>query len=171
MIKLLGTLLVIGSSGVIGNIVARGYSERPKQLSELISAFTLLETEISYAKTPLSEALIRAGGSKHTVARNMFETASKIIASGNQLPGQAWETAVGCVYSISDLAPEDRDTLLSFGGKLGSCSSVDQLRHIALVSERLRRSEAEARVKAEGTARMWRYLGLTVGAMIVLLLY
>jgi stage III sporulation protein AB len=171
MVKIVGAVLVVGSSGVIGNVVARGYSERPRQLAELISAFTLLETEISYAKTPLSEALVRSGGYRNCIAGKMFEMASCIIASGDQSPGQAWEAAVGYAYSISALTSEDRDALLAFGAKLGSCNSTDQLRHIALVRERLRRSEAQAREKAEQTARMWRYLGLTVGAMITLLLY
>ncbi|HXL03759.1 MAG: stage III sporulation protein AB [Firmicutes bacterium] len=171
MLKLLGAVLVVGSSGVIGNIVARSYSERPRQLSELISAFTLLETEISYAKTPLSEALIRAGGQKGSIAGRIFEMASRIIASGNQPPGQAWETAVRRTYSVSALTAEDRDTLLAFSAKLGSCSSTDQLKHIAFVRERLRANETKARDKATETARMWRYLGLTVGAMVTLLLY
>ena len=171
MVKLLGAVLVVGSSGVIGNVVARGYSERPRQLSELISGFTLLETEISYAKTPLSEALMRAGGRKGSDARRIFETASHIIASGNQSPGQAWETAVTVISPVSALTTEDRDALLAFGAKLGSCTSTDQLRHIALVRERLRANEMKARDKASETARMWRYLGLSVGAMIALMLY
>ena len=171
MIKIAGVVLVVGASGVIGNIVARGYSERPRQLAELISAFTLLETEISYAKTPLSEALLRSGGCKNSVVGRMFKTASSQIASGDQSPGQAWEVAVGYAYSVSALTPEDRDALLAFGAKLGSCNSTDQLKHIALVRERLRRSEVHARERAEQTARMWRYLGITIGAMIALLLY
>jgi stage III sporulation protein AB len=171
MVKLLGAVLVIGSSGVIGNVVAGGYSERPRQLSELISGFTLLETEISYAKTPLSEALMRARGRKGSVASRIFEVASQIIAQGDQSPGQAWEIAVKGIYSVSALTSEDRDALLAFGAKLGSCSSVDQLRHIALVRERLRANEIKAGDKASETARMWRYLGLTVGAMIALMLY
>ncbi len=171
MVKLLGAVLVVGSSGVIGNVVASSYSERPRQLSELISGFTLLETEISYAKTPLSEALMRARGQKCSVAGRIFETASHIIASGDQSPGQAWETAVRCTYPVSALTSEDRDALLAFGGKLGSCSSTDQLRHIALVRERLRANEVKARDKAIETARMWRYLGLTVGAMIAHMIY
>ncbi|NLJ60336.1 MAG: stage III sporulation protein AB [Firmicutes bacterium] len=171
MVKLLGAVLVVGSSGVIGNVVAGGYSDRPKQLSELISAFTLLETEISYTKTPLSEALMRAGGRKGSIARRIFEMAAHMIASGDVGPGQAWETVVRHIYSISALTSEDRDALLAFGAKLGSLSSADQLRHIALVRERLRANEMNARDKASETARMWRYLGLTVGAMIALLLY
>jgi stage III sporulation protein AB len=115
MVKLLGAVLVVGSSGVIGNVVASGFSERPRQLSELISGFTLLETEISYAKTPLSEALMRARGQKCSVAGRIFETASHIIASGDQSPGQAWETAVRCTYPVSALTSEDRDALLAFG--------------------------------------------------------
>ena len=79
--------------------------------------------------------------------------------------------AVRCTYPVSALTSEDRDALLAFGGKLGSCSSTDQLRHIALVRERLRANEVKARDKAIETARMWRYLGLTVGAMIALMLY
>ncbi|NLS45190.1 MAG: hypothetical protein GX969_05590 [Firmicutes bacterium] len=171
MVKFLGAILVVGASGIIGNVIARGYADRPKQLLELVTAFTLLETEISYTKTPLSDALIRASGRKGSVAQKIFETASDIIACGTQGSGQAWESAIDCVYSISALTPEDRHILLVFGAKLGSCSSRDQLKHITLVRERLRANEVKARDKVNEIARMWRCLGLTIGIMIVLLLY
>ena len=171
MVKLLGAVLVVGSFGVIGSVIASGYSERPRQLSALISGLALLETEISYSRTPLSEALIRAKGQKGTVAGRLFEIAACIIAEGDLSPGQAWEAAVRCIYPFSALTPEDREALLAFGSKLGSCSTADQLKQIALVKERLKANETCAREKASETARMWRYLGLTVGAMITLMLY
>jgi stage III sporulation protein AB len=129
MVKLLGAVLVVGSFGVIGSVIASGYSERPRQLSALISGFALLETEISYSRTPLSEALIRAKGQKGTVAGRLFEIAACIIAEGDLSPGQAWEAAVRCIYPFSALTPEDREALLAFGSKLGSHSLFQEPRN------------------------------------------
>lgn len=171
VMKLLGAALVVGSAALIGNTVARNYSERPLQLAEIASAFAVLETEISYARTPLSDALARACGARRGVAAHMFRQAARLIGSGELVPGDAWETAVRRAYASSALAPEDRDVLLAFGANLGSCGAEDQLRHVALARERLRANEAAARDEASRMARMWRYLGVTVGAMVAILLY
>ncbi|MEW5865926.1 MAG: stage III sporulation protein AB [Bacillota bacterium] len=171
MVKLIGAALVVGSATLIGNTVARNHLDRPRDLAELAFAFAVLETEISYARTPLCEALVRASRASRGIAARMFRMAAASLASAEGLPGVAWETAVRCAYASSALAPEDRDALVAFGVTLGSCSAEDQLRHISLVRERLHASEARARGEAERTARMWRYLGATVGAMIALLLY
>ena len=71
------------------------------------------------------------------------------------------------IYPVSALTTEDRDALLAFGAKLGSCSSTDQLRHIALVRERLRANEMKARDKAAKQQDV-RYLG-PVWTMIALM--
>lgn len=171
VVKLLGAALVVGSAALIGNTMARNYSERPRQLAEIASAFAVLETEISYVRTPLAEALVRACGTRRGVGTRVFRLAADLIRSSELLPGEAWRTAVHRVYPWSALAPEDRDALLAFGETLGACGAEDQLRHLALARERLRANEVRARDEAERMARMWRYLGVTVGAMVALLLY
>ncbi len=171
MIRLIGASLVIGSAMLVGNAVARSHEDRPRELAGIGHALAALETEISYARTPLKEALERSARASGGLAAEMFRAAAKLLASDELTPADAWGAAVREAYARSGLAPEDRDALLAFGVTLGACSAQDQLRHIALVRERLRANEAGAREHAERTGRMWRYLGATVGAMIVLLLY
>lgn len=171
VVKLLGAALVVGSAALIGNTVARNYAERPRELAQISSAFAVLQTEISYARTPLAEALTRACGTRRGAGARIFRVAADLIKGSELLPGEAWHTAVHRVYGWSALAPEDRDALLAFGETLGACGAEDQLRHLALARERLRENEARARDEAERMARMWRYLGVTVGAMVALLLY
>ncbi|MDI7246013.1 MAG: stage III sporulation protein AB [Bacillota bacterium] len=171
MLRLLGAALVVGSATLIGNTVARNYSERPRQLAEIASALAVLETEISYARTPLALALARACGRRRGLGTQVFRIAADLVGSGELLPGEAWQVAVRRMYAWSALASEDREVLLAFGETLGTCGAEDQLRHLALARERLRTNEAGARDEAERMARMWRYLGVTVGAMVALLLY
>ena len=171
MLRLLGAALVVGSAALIGNTIARNYSERPRQLAEIATALAVLETEISFARTPLAEALSRACRGSKGVGARVFRVAADLIGSSELLPNQAWQAAVNRVYPWSALAAEDRAALLAFGETLGTCGADDQLRHVALVRERLRANEAHARDEAERMARMWRYLGVTVGAMVALLLY
>ncbi len=169
--RVVGAALVVGSGTLIGNAVARNHLDRPRDLAEISYALAVLETEISYARTPLGEALSRASRTSRGVAARMFRAAAARLAGSEGLPGEAWVAAVREAYDSSALAPEDRDALVAFGATLGSCSADDQLRHISLLRERLRATEAKARAEADRSARMWRYLGATVGAMIALLLY
>ncbi|MCR4401745.1 MAG: stage III sporulation protein AB [Firmicutes bacterium] len=171
MLRFLGAALVVGSAALIGNQVARNYAERPRELADISSSFAHLQTEISYARTPLAEALTRACGSRRGAGARIFRAAADLIRGSELLPGEAWRAAVLSVYGWSALAAEDRDVLLAFGETLGACGAEDQLRHVVLARERLRENEARARDEAERMARMWRYLGVTVGAMVALLLY
>ena len=132
----------------------------------------MLETEISYALSKLPEALGRIGEATPQSIGAIFKKASALLTSGEgYTPQEAWEIALDHCYKNTALLPEDLEILLAFGRSLGSSGREDQLRHLNLACERLRLQEVKAREEAERNVRMWRYLGISVGAMIVLLLY
>ena len=65
--KLILSLIIIISAGIIGYVLAYRYVERNQELKNLYIAFQLLETEIMYSSSSLPIALKRVGDRKSVV--------------------------------------------------------------------------------------------------------
>ncbi|MHB8927184.1 MAG: stage III sporulation protein SpoIIIAB [Bacillota bacterium] len=169
-VKLAGGLLVITASTALGFLVASNFERRPGELAELITALGLLETEITYAATPLAEAFAGIAARAGRPAREILSEARRRLTSGEGgTAAEAWVRAVNAAWDGTALGPADRDTLLDFGASLGASDREDQVKHIRLAVERLRKAEAVARADAARLARVWKNLGFLGGVMVVII--
>lgn len=171
MLKFLGALLVVGTGGAAGLLVAQNYARRPEELRALQGALALLGTEISYAATPLPEALAQVAGRADPRVAGFFCEAASLLKSGNgETVEEVWTRALERWRPASALRHEDLAALAGLGAALGVSDREDQLRHLALAGERLRIQGLRAEEEAHKNVRLWRYLGFFAGAAIVLLL-
>lgn len=169
--KLLGASMVLAAGWLIGLQAASNLARRPGELRDLQSLLQMLETEICYSATPLTEAfrtVARHGRSR--VAEIFAEAADVLEAGEGGTAGEALGVALQQVYQKLALERSDAEILLSLGAVLGASDRDDQKKHLALAGERLKREEAaaqEARLRYE---RLYRYAGALGGAALVLLL-
>lgn len=171
-VKLLGALLVIGASGFIGQVVSQNYLARAGQLRELGSLLGVLETEISYLKTPLPEIFDRLAATNRGACASLFRETRNLLLSGEGYTArEAWEIALERSYPFTALSTEDRAILLAFGRSLGNSGSEEQVKHIRELREYLKLQEARAREEGERNARVWGYLGVGTGLLLVLLFF
>ncbi|HHY13851.1 MAG TPA: stage III sporulation protein AB, partial [Thermoanaerobacterales bacterium] len=56
LFKIIGVLVIIGSSSYIGFLIADYYKDRPELLKSLQLSLQMLETEMLYLSTPLPNA-------------------------------------------------------------------------------------------------------------------
>ena len=167
--KLAGGLLVIGASTALGFLLAANFERRPRELSELITALGLLEMEITYGGTPLAEAFAGIAARTGRPAREIMLEAHRRLTGGAGVTAmEAWGRAVDAAWGATSLGPGDRITLLDFGASLGASDREDQVKHIRLAVERLRKAEAEARGDAVRLGRLWKNLGFLAGVMLVI---
>ncbi|HEY3314771.1 MAG TPA: stage III sporulation protein SpoIIIAB [Bacillota bacterium] len=170
-LKLAGGLIVIAAATALGFLAAANYERRPRELAELISALGLLETEIAYAATPLAEAFGSIASRSGQPARGIVAEARRCLTSGEGRPAaEVWSSAVQKVWTATSLKAADRDILLDFGASLGASDREDQIKHICLARERLRRAEGEAIGEAGRLARLYKNLGFLGGVMVVIIL-
>ncbi|MGE5652834.1 MAG: stage III sporulation protein SpoIIIAB [Bacillota bacterium] len=170
-LKLIAVCLTLASSTMIGWHVAQNYIERPRQLGQLRAALQLLETEISYAATPLPKAMRRVAASQSGPVELLFsQTASVLDARVGYSAREAWSMALQEFFQHSSLLVRDREILEQFGQNLGSSDRSDQLKHLRLVMVRLEQEEQQGQLDEQRNVRLWRYAGFLVGLMVVIVL-
>ena len=80
------------------------------------------------------------------------------------------KVAKGILFN-SYIAENDYEILIAFGKYLGSTDKQDQIKNIRLAMNNLRQQELSSIQEKEKNEKMWRYLGVLSGIMVVLLLY
>ena len=172
MIKLIGGLLIVTASGMAGWKKAGLYSRRPRELRQLISALQMLETEITYVATPLPEALARAAEQVGPPAAALFGRIAGELRTGSGKPArEAWNESLQWYHPRSSLGASDLSIVRGLGNSIGISDREDQGKHIRLAAEQLKTALAAAEEAAQKNVKMWNYIGLLGGLVVVLALY
>lgn len=172
MIKLLGSLMIVGASTWLGFAAARQLILRTRQLRELQTAFQLLETEIMYAATPLPQALNKVGKNVNWPVARFFLSCGEVMKTETGITvDRAWTEAVKRVTSKTALNKSDRKILINFGKNLGNSNRKHQEKNLKLVQEQLKLAEKDSLLVKENNVKKWRYFGVLGGLLIVILLY
>ncbi|KJS14183.1 MAG: stage III sporulation protein AB [Peptococcaceae bacterium BRH_c8a] len=172
MIKLIGAILLVSACGYAGWHVSRSYARRPVELRQFMTALQMLETEITYAATPLPDAL--SGIAERVDARvsSFFAHAAKELQTTRGTSArQAWSAALDRYRTGSTLDRGDLGILNSLGHNLGISDRDDQAKHLRLTLEQLKMAQARAEETASKNVKLWNYVGLLGGLIIVLALY
>lgn len=167
----IGGLCVVSACAGLGFFKAARLQRRVGALRGLQAGLQVLDTEIAYAATPLPDAFRRIGNTFSSPAATLFaEVAEQLAGRPETGAPDLWETAVRRLAADMALEPPDVEVLLQFGRTLGASDRADQRKHIRVACDRLRVQEEAARQEAATRARMWRSLGVLIGAAIVVLL-
>lgn len=169
---MLGALILVVSGGVAGMLVARQYARRPRELKSLLSSIQMLETEIIYAATPLAEALERVAQGSDPAVADFFLRAARPLKDRNGCTSwEAWEKAQAWYYTVNSLSQREMSILSNLGRALGISDRDDQLKHLKLACEQLKREIARAEEEAVKNTRMWNYLGFCASTVLAIILY
>jgi len=171
LVKLMLSLLIIVGCTLVGNIYASSYGERVKLLSHLISTLQMLETEIVYGATPLPLLLPRiATKSKEEIADILLEVSDILLKKEGDTFAEAWRRAVNINRKKSAFHRDDLDLLISLGNNLGTSDRENQVKHIRLAMEDIKRNFEAAVAQQQKNAGLYKHLGLLAGVTIVIIL-
>lgn len=172
MLKLLGAAMVVAASGLSGLAVAGSYARRPRELRALRSALQMLETEITYGATCLTEALETVASRCEQSVRPLFKQAGMGLAANTGVSAaETWEEALAGYYPASALKPQDHSILTNLGRSLGRSDSENQVKHLRLTMEQVAQEASKAEEEASRNVKIWSYLGFLGGLVIVLVVY
>ncbi len=172
MLRFLGALLVVAGAGGFGYLIAGSIDEHAATLRRLIAALQHLESDITFASVPLLTALrnaARAGGG--TVGAFLAAVADQTARNDGQPLARTWHEVLGVHKADLLLTPAEVEVLERLGMVLGGSDREDQQKHLAMAQATLGQCSAEADGTARRTKRVWRYLGFTLGALAVVVLY
>ncbi|MDQ0188350.1 stage III sporulation protein AB [Alicyclobacillus cycloheptanicus] len=171
MIRALGAAMVVGASTVAGFRVASWYRRRPAELRALLQAVRLLQTEIEFSVTPLPQALTHVGKRTSAPASLLFLTAGEALEAPEVGPAEAFARGIAACEPKSALVARDFECLVEFGSTLGTSDRIHQSQQIEVTLARLSALEEEAREAQRRNERLWQYLGVLAGLLVVILLY
>ncbi|MNP00447.1 stage III sporulation protein SpoAB [compost metagenome] len=172
MVKLIGMLLIVLSSALVGLNKARQYERRPRQIRELILTMQRLETEISYGYTPLPEALHKMGAQVHEPLKSFFQSAASFMNPPHGLTAhESIQQALSTSWKHTSMKSPEKDVLHQLSFTLGTSDRQDQMKHLALAAQQLKHEETTAREELDRYGKLSKNLGLLIGILIVILIF
>ncbi len=171
MIKFFGACLVLFATTALGHKLAEKYRLRPKQLQELELLLEMAASEINYTASPLPEIMEKLGHRFSKSTGKLFSNVNRVMVNSEYTPEEAFRKAEDQCKQDLALSEEDWDLLRNLYLNLGKSDIDDQLKHIELCLAHLRNHFKTAQEERKKNERMWRYLGILTGLLLIVLLW
>lgn len=169
-LKIIGAVLIVISSTMYGIKLSSKYEMRIKIIRDFQTALKILETEITFLRTPLPEAFCKISNSLITPVKDIFKECVKIYGSRNEESISAIFEKVFFKYNNQlNIKEADREIIISFMRQLGSSDVDNQISNIKHTYYKLGLCEKDAISENNKNSRLLRSLGLLFGIMIVLI--
>jgi len=171
MIKGIGALLIVISSGLLGILIASKYSIRPKEIRKLRFSLQMLETEIVYGSTPIPYACYNVGCKSDNPWKSFFlDVSDNLLKRKCFSMEEAWNQAILNNLHDSCLNQTDIELLRNFGKIIGKSDTEDQKKHFKLIYAQLEHHEKMAEEERKTNEKMYKSMGFLLGAAILIIL-
>lgn len=171
IMKIIGCILVIGSSSAVGFYFSGELKSRIEDLKELRKLIGLLRGDIRYANTPLPEAIYAITRRRSSRFDQFFTYVSKQLS---ELSGETfqviWKKAVEFELLNSALTKKDKSNLKQLGENLGYLDKEMQLNTIDLYLSQLEDEIAELSKSAKERGYLYNTLGIMAGVFITIVM-
>ncbi|NLY88027.1 MAG: hypothetical protein GX085_00130 [Firmicutes bacterium] len=170
--KLAGALLIILTSTAAGWLWGLMLRKRRRNLADLRRLLQWLETEIGYNLFPLREAFFRISQRLQGEVSFFATTFVRFLDGPEGLTaGEAWQKAIQSCREKLVLADPDWMILEDLGCNLGTTDREHQLKAVREGIERIKIQETSVEEQAVKNEKLYRYLGMAAGTLVVLLFY
>lgn len=171
MIRLLGSLLVLGASFWLGAYFSMKEKYRLQELEQLEKGMIYLQGQIRYLSATLAEALADVGWKMEGVIGEIFLKAAENLAekqgdSAEEVWSNVWREEKGKTFLIT----EDVNTLLQFGRSLGYLDKMQQENSISLFLRYVELALEQSRKRQEKNGRLYYGMGGLCGLLVVVTL-
>lgn len=153
----------------IGYFIGENYKRRSFNLKELQKAFMLLNNEVVYASTPLPDALYDIGNKIIEPISSIFIEMSSNLENGEICSVQeGFENAYKKYKENINLTTDDYKIVSDFFKTLGSSGVTGQERIFSLALENIDINYKEAKKLEKENIKLYRTLGMAIGAMLAI---
>lgn len=168
MTKLIGAMLVIGTSTLTGFLMAERLNERSRLLRLILRLLNIIKTEIGYHSGLLAEVFQKAAQmiNDPPIALSLDKIAQNIGFGSDYNIAELWEEFIN-EKGMAVLLKEDRAILKELGAYLGSTEREDQVARIEAARAGLRLNLEAADSDRARRVRLYRYFGFAAGAVLV----
>jgi stage III sporulation protein AB len=171
ILRIIGALLVCSSSALLGMYFARLDSFRCSDLNEWKKALLILRSQISFAATPLPEAMsTTAGRVGAPVSQTLMLFSQRLLKRESSDIFGIWKTTLNESFKKSYLKQEDLEWLGNFGKTLGFLDKAMQLNSIDLTVSYIDSKTEILSSQSEKNKKMFGSLGILGGMLAVVIL-
>jgi stage III sporulation protein AB len=172
MLKFIGAVFILIAAALFGFLQALHYARRPKQIRGLIGALQRMETEMTYALTPLPELLEALSRQTAEPIASLYRVAAERLMSTSGISTrEIWQQEVKETWIRTSMKLPEQEIMLQLGHVLGMSDRGDQVKHLHLAVSQLQLEEADSREEQRKYEKMWKSLGILIGALLVILMY
>jgi stage III sporulation protein AB len=169
VLKLVFAISIFLISTYIGFAYGETFRRRQDQLKEILKALTILENDVVYGATPLPEALESLSHKVCKPLSNFVKAITNRLIKGNV--ESVYEGAVEEFKLLENeffLHDDDRKIMSDFFKSLGESGVYGQEKIFFLAIESIRMNLTDADEIAKKNIKLYRYLGICLGAMIII---
>ena len=171
MIKIIGCAVIIVASTMAGYIYSERLKFRVNQLNEVQRAIYQLQNEITYVHALLPDAFKSVASKSREPIKEFFNKTSELL-SDNEYENvyEAMNSAMNSIKSRLNLTFEDINVILDLSKTLGESDIEGQNNIFSLTIENLKKQIKISEEFMKKNVKMYRYLGFSFGAMLVIVL-
>lgn len=171
MLKIIGSILVITSTSLVGFYYSRMFLERLKQIREMQYALTMLESEIIYSSSPLTEALGYISKRSKEPLKEFFNVFSKKLKN-KEVDGilEGFQLTLNEFKTELKFQKDEIDSISSFLKSLESSDLEGQKKSFNITMKKLDDFEKRAQEIMSKNEKLYKYLGVCSGLLIVIIL-
>ena len=171
MIKIIGCAVILGASTIVGFIYSERLKYRVFQLNEVERAIYQLQNEISYVHTLLPDAFKSVADKSKEPIRELFNKTSELLTDNEyENVYEAMKSAMNLMKNRIYLNPDDINVILDLSKSLGESDIDGQNSIFSLTMANIKKQIKISEDFMNKNIKMYRYLGFSFGAMIVIAL-
>ena len=171
MIKIIGSILIITASSIIGFTFSLDLKKRVYQLREMQRSLLQLENEILFAHTILPEAFLKISTKSKEPICSLFRLVADKLASN--IVESVYEAFIKSYEELKEdfrLTKEDVGLISDLARSLGESDIEGHKKIFSLVDNYLTKSIEKADNQLMKNSKMYKFLGFSFGAVVVILL-
>lgn len=169
--KVVGCILIILSSTLMGFYCSNELKARINDIKELRKLIVLLRGDIRYANTPLPEAICAIARRHEGSFKEFFTRVSERLSenSGNTF-SQVWKEAVDLELLKTSLNKKDKSLLIQFGENLGYLDKEMQMNTLELFLAQIEDEINDLSKTVKEKSYLYSTLGIMAGIFISIIL-
>lgn len=169
--KVIGSIMVIFSTALIGFNYASALEKRKRSLMDFQTALTMLESEISFAANPLATAFLAISKNIPSPVGSFFYDIAQLIEKHSLNIQKTWNNTLQKYVKALCLTQADVEIILTFAAQMGKTDIENQLKNIRHTIDQLKMQTALAAQTCDKNKKLYQSFGVLLGILIAILLF
>lgn len=170
MVKIIGSILVILATALIGFDLSARLEKRKKALADFHEALVILRGEISFAANPLPTAFLHIAQQMPSLVGQFFRDVGETTQENSFAIQKSWCGLLEEYKKPLYLTEQDTEVLTSFAGMLGKTNQDNQVKHIQNTLVKLEMQLTQAQESCGKNRRVYQSVGVLSGMLLAILL-